>query len=192
MPYLLVGAGGHARVVVDILASHGMAATAYADPQRQDWVGAIQSSEEEWSAANPGGGFVMGMGGINPERLALRLKVFDRASALGLKPLQAAHPASVISPRASLGGGVTVMPGAVVQAQAALHDAVIVNSLALVEHDAEVGEGSHVAPGAMVLGGAVVGRCCMIGAGAVVLPFTRVPDGTLVPALTRWQGARCP
>ena len=188
MSYLLVGAGGHARLVVDILASHGMAAMAYADPQRQDWVGAAHANEEEWSAANRGGCFVMGMGGVNPERLALRLEVFSHSLALGLKPLQASHPATVISPRASLGIGVTVMPGAVVQAQAVLHDAVIVNSLALVEHDAEVGEGSHVAPGAMVLGGAVVGRCCMIGAGAVVLPFTRVPDDTLVPALTRWQG----
>ena len=186
MDVLLIGAGGHGRVVADALRAAGHRISAYADPRPSAWLDAVQLNDDQALATAAGHPVAVGLGGVRPEDLESRLAIVHRlvAARAGLAPV--IHPAATVSADAVLGAGTVVMAGAVIQSGARLGMAVIVNTGAVVEHDAEIADGAHVAPRATVLGGAQVGACAMIGAGAVVLPGARVPAASLVPALTRY------
>jgi sugar O-acyltransferase (sialic acid O-acetyltransferase NeuD family) len=183
---LLVGAGGHAKAVVECLAAADSAPTAYVDPQTRAWLRAKHYADDDEVGAGANRYFVLGLGGITPQALRRRLELFDRYVARGWRPAPAIHASAEVSGDAVLADGVVVLRRAVVQPGARIGRAAIVNTGAIVEHDAEIGAGAHIAPGAVILGDCRIGVAAMIGAGAVVLPSTQVPDETLVAALTRF------
>lgn len=187
MGLVLVGAGGHAKALVEALVAAGLAVTAYVDRADCTWLPGLRRYEtDDSSKDHDADGFALGMGAVNPEGLARRLDLFRRYAARGWAAPAVVHPAATVSASAALGAGSQTLAGAVVQPGAAIGVAAIVNTGAIVEHDSLVGDGAHVAPGAIVLGGVRVGACAMIGAGAVVLQGASVPGGTLVPANTRY------
>lgn len=182
---LLVGAGGHAKVVADALSALGWSISAYVDPKEQRWIDAQRyDSDDAAIGERTADAVTVGIGGTSPAGLQFRHDLLlryvnDRRTLPAI-----CDPRAIVSSKATLSGGCQVLAGAMINADAQVGKAVIVNTRAVVEHDAVVGHGSHVAPGAIVLGGASVGSYCMIGAGAMVLPGARVPDRTLVPALS--------
>jgi sugar O-acyltransferase (sialic acid O-acetyltransferase NeuD family) len=184
---MLVGAGGHAKALVEALAAAGIAVTAYVDRENCTWLpGLRRYGSDDSPADHDADGFVLGMGAVNPEGLARRLDLFRRYAARGWAAPAVVHAAAVVSATATLGEGSQTLAGAIVQPGAVIGTAAIVNTGAIVEHDSRVGDGAHVAPGAIVLGDVRVGICAMIGAGAVVLQGASVPDRTLVPANSRY------
>ncbi len=186
MSMLLVGAGGHARAIVEALAAANSPVDTYVDPQPSRWLEAHHLRYDEEAEALLKEGFVLGFGGVSPEQLSRRYTVFRGYRERGWKPRTVVHSSAIVSASAGIGDGCIVLALAVVQPAARLAEAVIVNTGAMVEHDSSVGAGSHIAPGAIVLGDCTVGAACMIGAGAIVLQGATVPDGTLVPAGARY------
>lgn len=187
MGLVLVGAGGHARALVEALATLGMTLSAYVDRAECAWLPSLRRYDsDDASQDHDADGFVLGIGAVNPEGLARRLDLFRRYAARGWMAPAVVHPSAIVSGSARLGEGSHILAAAVVQPGAAIGAAAIVNTGAIIEHDSALGEGTHVAPGAIVLGGVRVGACAMIGAGAVVLQGASVPDRTLVPANTRY------
>jgi hypothetical protein len=182
MGVVLLGAGGHARGIVEMLAEQGVTISAYADLKPCDWIGKPRVAESDIGSDAR---VAFGIGGTTPEQLARRLAM----ARAGWTLVAAVHKRAIVSPSARVDAGAHVMAGAVVQANARVGRLSIINTSAVVDHDAEIGEGTHVAPGALVLGGARIGRAAMIGAGAVVLPQAIVPDGALLGALKIWRDA---
>jgi UDP-perosamine 4-acetyltransferase len=182
---LLVGAGGHARTVVEAIIDNGHAVAAYADPVACDWLDAPQVADDD-VAGDDFDGFVMGLGGVAPARLRARLDLFRTYEQRCLDAVTLVHAAAFVAPGAGAADGAMVLPRAAVNPGVAIDAAAIINTGAIVEHDARIGAGAHIAPGAIVLGGARIGDCAMIGAGAVVLPGSDVPAEALVPALGRY------
>jgi sugar O-acyltransferase (sialic acid O-acetyltransferase NeuD family) len=183
--YILVGAGGHARAVVEAAAENLGAITAYVDPRPAKWLAAKHlTADSEIDAADLP--VVIGVGGVTTAQLAKRLVLLDAYLNRGhyLPPI--VHPTAHVSPSAQLEAGAIVLAGAFVQPGVIIGRGTIVNTRAIIEHDSMIEAGTHVAPGAVILGGCRVGRCVMVGANAVVLPGTVVADETLVPALTRY------
>lgn len=184
MNIVLVGAGGHAKALVEVIAMNGGTIAKYVDRVSAVWLDAPQETRDE--AVEPAMGMmVLGIGGTKPDQLEKRLALFQGYLSRGFQAEPVVHPAAWVSRSAKLGAGSVVLAGAVVQPDARVGQSVIINTGAIIEHDSEIGDGSHVAPGAIVLGGARVGRCCMIGAGSVILALVHVPDRSLVPAGTR-------
>ncbi len=189
-PVLLVGAGGHAKAIVDTLNAQGITIDAYVDPQPASWLAAMQLPDDEIALADTAvRPIVLGLGGASPDALTRRLALFERYRTAGCPAPAVVHPGAQVCPSAQIGDGVIVLAGAVVQPDAVVESGAIVNTGAIVEHDSRLGAGSHLAPGAILLGAVSVGRCAMVGAGAVVLPDSRVPDSTLVAAATRFPAA---
>lgn len=189
--FLIWGAGGHGKVVADLVRSLGHTVLGYVDgdPAKLGFV------------AEPGGTkVIMTEGDFVPQckddrplmpgaatavAIAIganqaRLLAADRVPHDLMPPL--AHPSAVVSASATLGAATVVFPNAVVNAAARIGRAVIVNSAAVVEHDCVVGDGVHIAPGAIVLGGANVHDLAWLGAGSVVLPEVRVGFRAVVGA----------
>lgn len=187
MACLLIGAGGHAKAVVEAAEATVGTVVAYVDPRPADWLKAVRlSSDAEVTAS--GIPVVIGIGGVTAAQLKNRLALLDAYLGREHRAPAIVHPSAHVSAAARLEDGAIILAGAVVQPGAVIGRGAIVNTRAVAEHDSIIGAGAHVAPGAVVLGGCRIGRCAMIGAGAVVLPATVVDDEALVPALTRHGG----
>lgn len=188
MNILLVGAGGHARAIVEALRSNGHRIVAYVDPVQSTWLDATWFRTDLPAPGETGADTcVMGVGGMTAASLETRLDLMKQYATAGYSMPAAIHPAAFISADTVIGDGSIILARAVIQPAVELEAGVIVNTGAIVEHDSTVESGAHVGPGAIILGGCTVGHCAMIGAGATILPGASVPAGELVKA-----GARFP
>jgi UDP-perosamine 4-acetyltransferase len=166
---VVIGAGGHARVCLDILC------------QRSDVevVGCV-ADDQQGELQRPYLGAIERLDGLYAEGVArafvaigenaAREKLAARARAVGYTLESLISPNSVVSKTATIGENVLVMPGAVINAYAQLSTGVIVNTGATVDHDCDIGEWVHIGPGAHVGGDVVIGRGTLVGIGSSVLP----------------------
>lgn len=182
MNLLIIGAGGHAKVVIDVARAAGFEPIAALDPAA---VGEICNGVE-----------VTGSDSLAPEFFArgtrmaavavgdnrLRCRIAERLQAIGFTFPRLVHPSAVVSGSAKIGNGTIVMCNAVVNADASVGDFVIVNSAAIVEHDCVLGRGAHVAPGTRLGGGVRIGCCALMGIGSVARPRSTVGDYAVVGA----------
>jgi UDP-perosamine 4-acetyltransferase len=184
---VIVGAGGHAKALVEGLTARGARIVAYVDPQPASWLDARHcTSDDEFDDREAV--VVIGIGGTKPEELARRCGIAKTWRERGFGLPAVVHPTAIVSTMVRLEAAAQIMAGAIIQPGAVVGGMAIINTGAIIEHDAHIGEGTHVAPGAVVLGAAKVGKSAMIGANAVVLPGADVPDGALVRAASIWQG----
>jgi UDP-perosamine 4-acetyltransferase len=179
---LLVGAGGHARVCVEVLREaelHVVGALSrdgHGDVLGVPVVG--RDTDVAARAAERGAELVCVAIGDN----AARRTWSDRVAAAGLSLVTAVAASAVVSPTARLGPGAQVLPGAVVNAVATIGRGAIVNTNASVDHDVVVGDFAHLAPGAVLGGDVRIGDAVLVGLGARVVPGRRIGDGAIVGA----------
>lgn len=175
----LIGAGGHARVVLDALMEGGSNLSTVV--VRANDLGAPLLGQPvetpEISPSMAGLSFHVAIGAAGP-----RQKLHRMAETAGATALTVRHPTASVSRFATLGPGSFIAAQAVIGPQARLGRGVIVNHGAVVDHDCSVGDFTHVAPNASLGGGVSVGGRCLIGAGAVVLPGVRIGDDVTVGA----------
>jgi UDP-perosamine 4-acetyltransferase len=182
-----IGAGGHARVMIDALRARGVEVGALTDPDedllntRLEGVPVV-GGDSEWATLKRDGftHAFLGMGSVGDA--SQRRELFGRILAAGFEIISVIHPSAIISSSASFGRGAIVLAGAVINAGAVIGDNVIINTAAVVEHDCTVGDHAHVATGAR-LGGAVhVGARAHIGIGASVRQSISIGEAAVVAA----------
>lgn len=179
---LVIGAGGHAKVVIDVARAAGFTPVAALDP------GSIGSTcngvevvgSDDKSAELLAAGLTQCAVAIGDNRL--RLRIGERLRDMGFALPALVHPSAITSPSATIGAGTVVMPLAVINAAAAVGELVIVNSAAVVEHDCHLGNGSHVAPGTRLGGCVSIGRGAMVGIGSALRPGSSIGDFSVVGA----------
>ena len=182
---LVFGAGGHAKVVIDIIEQQG----------NYEIAGLLDDDVK-----HKGGSFfgypVLGTRADLPALISAQLRhaivtIGDNASRAAVAAHLDQHGwrfASAIHPRASIGRGATIGPGSVVMAgcvvnaDASLGAQVIINTGATVDHDCRIEDAAHVAPGCHLCGGVSVGQGTLVGAGTTVTPGVRIGNGVIVGA----------
>lgn len=180
---VVIGAGGHAKVIIDLLRSGGHEVVACLDAGKRGQVVNdvfVQGGEDvELPRLVEQGidGLFIALGDG-----ALRRRVAARLESFGLEMVNAVGRSAVISPSAKLGCGIAVMEGAVINADAVIEDFAIINTNASVDHDCVVGAYSHIAPGSALAGGVTVSCEVFLGAGARVIPGVSIAAGTVVGA----------
>jgi sugar O-acyltransferase (sialic acid O-acetyltransferase NeuD family) len=179
---LIWGAGGHAKVVLDIARSSGRFGRIVFvddDPGKAGlrFCGCPVLGGPGELHRFPASAFVIAVGDNR-----VRARCFGRALGGGLSPVALVHPTAVVSPSAIIGSGTVVMAGAIVNAGAEIGENCIVNSGAIVEHDCRIAGHVHVSPRAVLGGGVTVGACAHVGIGAVVLPGAAVGEESVVGA----------
>lgn len=100
----------------------------------------------------------------------------------GFQLINAISRRAIVSKHASLGEGVALMPGAIVNAGARLEDGVILNTNASVDHDCLVGRCAHIGPGTSIAGCVRVGAGALLGAGSAVVPGAVIGDWATIGA----------
>lgn len=180
------GAGGHARVVADILRRlEGYEIVGFLDDlsharRGQPFCGGqVLGGREELDALRERGvqDLVVGFGD-NDARLAAAAL----ARAKGFRLPAAIHPRAVVASDVALGAGSVVVAGAVVNPGAELGEGVIVNTCASVDHECAVEDGAHLGPGSHLGGHVKVGRAAWVGIGAIVRDRVTIGAGAQVGA----------
>lgn len=179
---LVLGAGGHCKVVLDVLGAAGCHPIGILDPNPPSssilGVPLLGGDQEAPRLLEQGCRHAFVAIGANQVRHRKGLWLRD----LGFDIVTAVHPTATVSPSATIGAGTIVMPHAVVNADAKVGAFVIVNTCAIVEHDCVVGDAAHVAPGSVIGGNVTLGQEVLFGIGAVARPLIRVGDKTVVGA----------
>lgn len=178
---LVLGAGGHAKVVADILLSQGVEVAGFLDDDPQSWgltrLGIqIRGPMDSFESYAPDG-LIIGVGSNQARRLiAERLKQVDDLWRSAL------HPSCVIASSAQLGRGVVVAAAAVINPDSTIGDHAIINTGATVDHDCTIGEFVHLGPGVHLSGGVRVGSGALVGVGASLAPGCSVGEWAVVGA----------
>ena len=181
---ILIGAGGHAKVVMDAVLAQGGKISGYVDPKPAAWLdaqGIPHITEAEFGLSPQ---LIMGFVGLDCEALKKRYHMMQHYQQQGVNFPSIIHPSAIISPNAHISEGVQVLLGAVINAYARVEPGVVINSVSVVEHDAVIGAGAHIAPASVVLGGANIGECAYVGSQAVIVQNSELLPYSFVKALT--------
>lgn len=178
---VVLGAGGHARVCLDLLLQDpsldvvGCLGDAGSGALQRPVLG---DDEALPRLRSEGVSHVFVAIGEN----ALRARLSARVTDLGFTHVCAVSPDAIVAPTARLGTGVAVMAGAVVNPYAVVGDGAVLNTGATVDHDCRVGAFSHLAPGVHLAGDCTVGEGALVGVGAVARPGTTIGAWSVVGA----------
>ncbi len=179
---LVLGAGGHGKVVADAAVASGRyRRVAFADDRLPDggtWMGLeVLGAIAETVASGDFDALIVGIGD-NATRLALQ----DRFEDAGAFFDTVVHPRAVVASSATVGAGSVLMAHAVVNAEARLGRAVIANTGCVVEHDCVIADAVHLSPGALLAGECTVGARSWLGIGCCLVQARKVGAASIIGA----------
>jgi sugar O-acyltransferase (sialic acid O-acetyltransferase NeuD family) len=177
--WVILGAGGHARSVADVIERAGGVVVAVAGDAPRPWSVPVLPDDRTALARAATEGHLVGLGvGSNAVRAALTAAL-STSPAIN-RPVVALT--ATVAPDVEVGPWTVVLEHAHVGPGTRLGAAAVVNTAAVVEHDCVLGHAVHVAPGAVVLGGVLLGDGVLVGSGARILPGIRVGRGAVIGA----------
>jgi UDP-perosamine 4-acetyltransferase len=180
-PVVLVGAGGHAKVVADILSRAGVEIAGCICPSGSNelagvpWLGDDDALESLRTRDFTAMHIAIGDN-------ARRRKMALSAKAAGFRLVSAISERATISTNAQIEAGVAIMPGAVVNTDTFIGECAIVNTGASVDHDCRIGAYVHIAPGCHIAGRAIVQEGAFLGVGVSVIPRMTIGSWAVVGA----------
>lgn len=184
---VIVGGGGHAKVVIDAIKSSGKyAICGLVDPglKKGDTVcgvGVLGGDSTLPSIFKKGVKYAfIGIGSIG--NCSVRKRIYGNLKKIGFDLPVVVHPKAIVARDVKLGEGAFVAAGAVVAPGAIIGKNAILNTSSSVDHDCIIGDFVHVAPGAILSGGIRVGSETHIGTGAKLTQCLKIGDGCIIGA----------
>lgn len=179
---VVVGAGGHAKVCIELLRAMGKPVdycigSAGAVPVCLG-VPVVEGDEYIARLREQGYGEIFIAIGSN----SLRNRLGALAIDLGYSLANAISPYAQISPSARIGSGVAIMAGSVINAEVIIGDLAIVNTGATVDHDCNIGRAVHIAPQCALAGNVIVAAGAFLGIGCKVVPGVTVGESVTLGA----------
>ena len=170
----LYGAGGHARVVRDILESQGLKVSGIYD----DNLDVAKWMENEVSHDFHTNDEVI----VCIGKAEYRKTVVEKLRQLEIKFGTAVHQSAIVSPFAEIGEGSVLMAGTIVNSGSRIGRHCIINTGAVVEHECLTGDYVHISPNTTLCGGLSIGEGTWIGAGAVVAQGVKIGKWSIIGA----------
>jgi sugar O-acyltransferase (sialic acid O-acetyltransferase NeuD family) len=178
-PVAVIGAGGHAKVVISTLLAAGFEVACVYDDDSSKWGSEVLGAPVRGPVAeiesNPRLKAIIAVGDNGArEKMAGRFEQIEWLAVV--------HPAAYVHPSVKIAEGTVVFAGAVIQPDAVIGAHAIINTGATVDHDCAIGDFVHVAPGTNLAGGVRVGRGAFLGIGSAVIPYRSIGEWTTVGA----------
>jgi UDP-perosamine 4-acetyltransferase len=188
MKVIIVGCGGHARVLADIVLTQS---------ERYEPVGFVDNDRDKW------GGMIFGIPVLGGDDVVfdwpadsvflinaigstrdtqMRAGIFSFFKSKGYNFCDVVSNSSCLSRHAAHGEGLQLISGAIVHPGCRIGRNVLINTKTSVDHDCTIGDNVHIAPGATLSGGVSVGDGVHIGSGATVIQGVSIGSGALVAA----------
>lgn len=183
---VLVGGGGHCKVIIDIIKSNnnyeivGVTDTQGIGQNILD-IPIIGNDDMLLNLYSKGveNAFVC-IGALN--NIALRDKIFYKLKKIGFKIPKLIHKDAMISPYAEVQNGTCVMAGAVINPEAVIGENCIINTSSVIEHECVIGRNTHISPKSCIAGGTNIGYNCHIGMGSCIIQGKNIGNNTIVGA----------
>jgi len=182
-PLILVGSGGHARVLLSTLLLQGARVLGFVDPDKTqaELLGVPYLGDDDAISYDPDQVMLInGLGSV--ASIANRLRVYEFFRGRGYRFASVIHPGAIIAPETELADGAQIMAGAILQTGCIVEENCIINTGARVDHDCVIHAHAHVAPGAVLSGNVHVGSRSHIGAGATLIQGVHIGSGAIVGA----------
>ncbi|MED1439688.1 acetyltransferase [Aeribacillus composti] len=182
-PVIIIGNGGHARVLVDILLLQKREIIGYTAPTEENnrYNVTYLGKDEEILKYHPQEiELVNALGSVSDTKL--RANIFNIFKSKGYKFSTIIHPSAIISDTVILGEGVQIMAGVVIQPFVNIADNTIVNTSTCIDHDCFIDKHCHIAPGCVLSGGIKIGESTHIGTGAKIIQNISIGKNVLVGA----------
>ena len=183
---VVVGAGGHARVVADVIRLRGdylirgFVDGAHPDRRGREFEGSeVLGGDDQLTALRAEG---VRYAAVAVGDNAARLRIAEQLQNLGYELPALIHPDATVAASVRVGAGTVVFARAVVNPATTLGRVVIINTAASVDHDCDIGDAVHIAPGAHLAGEVRVGPGALIGVGSAVRPRITIGRGATVGA----------
>lgn len=185
---VLLGGGGHAKVVLDTLRAGGIEVAGVVDPDlaknTSTWRGLPVLGDDDFLLTLDPGDYLLVNGVGSLPGNDLRRRLFHKFKTSNFSFLSITHPSAIFGSNVCLGEGAHLMAGTIVQADSRIGANTIVNTGARIDHDCEIGSDVHIAPGVVISGGVLVGNGVHIGTGAAVVHGITVGSGAVIGAGT--------
>ncbi len=186
LPIIILGAGGHAKVIINTLLVLGANILGITDPDPRTHgkkvLDTLVLGGDDCLSDHPVGsvGLVNGVGSTG--QIVARRKLYNRFKEMGYEFANVIHPSAVLAPDVVLDEAVQVMAGTVIQPGAFIGKNTIINTRASIDHDCVIGNHSHIAPGATLSGGISVGEAVHVGVGATIIQGIKIGAESTVAA----------
>jgi sugar O-acyltransferase (sialic acid O-acetyltransferase NeuD family) len=183
---IVIGAGGHAKVLIDTLKLHNVTVIGMTDKNKINHnreilgIPIIGDDDVVLAYSTQGVFLVNGLGSIGSTKY--RKEIFKRFKESGYSFYNVIHDSAVLAKEISYGEGIQVMAGAVIQPGCTLGSNIILNTRASIDHDCMINDHVHIAPGATISGGVVIGEGAHIGTGAVVIQGVTIGKKSIIGA----------
>ncbi|MDM5157344.1 acetyltransferase [Bacillus sp. DX1.1] len=184
MRIIMIGTGGHSKVIRDIILSNGNCEVighlddVYEQLKVEDGIyfgpisAAVKLMNEHADTK-----FVIAIGNNRTRKL-----IMEQLEIPNHRYVTLIHKQAIVSLSAKIGVGTVVMPGAIVNADVEIGNHVIVNTGAIVEHDNKVKDFVHISPNAVLTGSVTLGTGVHVGAGVNVIPNITIGDWAVIGA----------
>lgn len=182
---ILIGSGGHARVLFDALCCMGVEVLGVVDVSSDCWLppGVRYLGDDERFLSDYSQEQVILVNGLGcVENAEARKEVYERFKGHGFDFCSVIHPSAIIAKDVVLGDGCQIMAGAVIQSGTQLGSNTLVNTRAGVDHDCVVENHAHVSVGSTLAGSVCVGAGAHIGAAATVIQGVQIGSKSIVAA----------
>jgi UDP-perosamine 4-acetyltransferase len=184
-PVIILGAGGHAKVVAEALRQSGREIAGLLTPDTAPgtelYGSSVLGDDKALDAFAPDTIDLANGIGAMPGKIA-RWTQATRLRGLGYRFISVIHPSAVIAEDVVFADGVQIMAGVVIQPGVRVGLDSIINSGAILDHDCVVGDGSHIAPGVICSGGVTIGDDVHVGTGTAVIQGISIGQGSVVAA----------
>jgi UDP-perosamine 4-acetyltransferase len=183
---VVLGGGGHAKVIVSILRKMGTwNVLGYTDNiDRGSILGAACLGNDqvlvEIIQKHVECNLVIGVGSVRSAEK--RIRIWDFIEPLGFKIPSIISPNGIVNEGVSVGSGTVVFDGSIINTGTIVGSGAIINSNATVEHDCRIADFVHIAPGATICGGVTIGRNSLIGAGSIIVQGLAIAENCIVGA----------
>jgi sugar O-acyltransferase (sialic acid O-acetyltransferase NeuD family) len=185
-PLLVIGAGGHASVLVDILLHQKRKILGVVGPQIVseskvfDGIEVFNNDDDVLEFNKSAIKLVNGIGSMPKSQL--RSIIFNKFKALGYEFETVISDSSIVSPYAKLDEGAQIFPGAIIQTDVTIGANTIINSGAIIEHGCVIGNDNHIAPGATLSGQVHTKEFVHVGTGASVIQNINIARNVVIGA----------
>jgi len=183
---VVLGAGGHAAVLVEMLITQKFDIRALVSPDKPKNTNTFANlahwqDEAKILKLDPKSILLVNGIGSMPRSHA-RQEVYKKFTEAGFKFLTLISPHAFVSPSVEIGSGVQIMAGSIIQTGCKIGDNSIVNTGAIVDHGCQIGRHNHLAPGATLSGEVVTAEGVHIGTGATLIQGIQIAAFSIIGA----------